>query len=166
MAPRCMKIFQRKLASVQRTLLRYCCCQRRAARSISDEPCHCIRSTSGPARTHSLLAGTTAARYGPRLSHSDTFLCKDAVDVEKLLNLSRRSLYVDAKDTGGNALVDEQWFCKISHPKFQKQDRYKVSIHYFATVARTSWPDAQRPVEVEAAVGIDGLMTVLDRKDY
>lgn len=40
-----------------------------------------------------------------------------------------------------------------------------LQIHYSATVARTFFPDAQRPVGVEAAKGIKGLMTILDRHE-
>lgn len=66
-----------------------------------------LEITSGPARTHSMLLDTTAV-HGPRLTHKDTFLCKDAVDLCKLLYLSRRTLYIVGKENGGNVLLDEQ----------------------------------------------------------
>ena len=68
----------------------------------------CIEITSGPARTHSALLDTTAAVHGPQIGHEDVFVCKNAVDVHKLLHLSRRSLYAVARENGANVLLDEQ----------------------------------------------------------
>lgn len=68
----------------------------------------CIEITSGPARTHSTLLDTAAAVHGPRLAHEDVFVCKNAVDLHKLLYLSRKSLYCLAKENGANVLLDEQ----------------------------------------------------------
>jgi len=67
-----------------------------------------IEITSGPARTHSTLLHATATVYGPRITHKDVFLCKDAVDLCKLLYLSRRTLYDVGKGNGANVLLDEQ----------------------------------------------------------
>jgi hypothetical protein len=125
----------------------------------------CIEITSGPARTHSTLLDTISTAHGARLAHKDVFICKGAVDVVKLLVLSRRTLYATAKECGGNVLLDEQWCCKISQPKFRKQNRFRVKIQYSATAARSYWPDPQRPVQTNAAKGIDGLMTILHRKE-
>jgi hypothetical protein len=79
-----------------------------------------------------------------------------------------------------------RWKCKISRPKFRKQEHFRVKvrsrkkpkgfggynkltllskIQYSAKIARSHWPDAQRPVEIEAAKGIKGLMTILDRRE-
>lgn len=66
---------------------------------------------------------------------------------------------------GGNILLDEQWNCSIRNPKLQRNYEFKVTIHYSATVARSFFPDAQRPVGIEAAKGIKGLMTILDRHE-
>ncbi|KZP04553.1 hypothetical protein FIBSPDRAFT_848709 [Athelia psychrophila] len=126
-----------------------------------------IEITSGVARTHAALLDTTAAVQGPQVGHEDIFVCKNAVDLEKLLFLSRKSLYAVAKDNGANVLLDEQWRCKITHPKFAKQNRFRVKVQYSATMARSCWPDAQKPVEIDVASsrGIDGLMTILERKE-
>ncbi|EPQ60928.1 hypothetical protein GLOTRDRAFT_124670 [Gloeophyllum trabeum ATCC 11539] len=125
---------------------------------------HCIKNNSGPARTHSALEGRLTTRNG-RLVHRDTYLCSGAVDVEKLLYLSRRELYSIAQDCGGNVLLDEQWSYEICHPTFRRQNRYKVTIQYSATIGRSCWPDTQRPVQLAKAKGIAGLMTILDRAD-
>ncbi|KIK97651.1 hypothetical protein PAXRUDRAFT_135879 [Paxillus rubicundulus Ve08.2h10] len=102
-------------------------------------------------------------KVGPRVDHTEQFVCKGGVDAGRLLDLSRKGLYSIAKEMGGNVLLEEQWDCKIRYPRLQKRDEFKVTIHYVATVARSAWPDAQRPVDIEAAKGIRGLMTVLDR---
>ncbi|KAI6159554.1 hypothetical protein EDD17DRAFT_894810 [Pisolithus thermaeus] len=121
-----------------------------------------IKSSSGPARTHAVLADSKPVKVGPRVIHTEHFICKGGVDSGRLLDLSRKKLYMTAKAMGGNVLLDEQWDCRIRHPKLQKHE-FKVTIHYSATVARSFSPDGQRPVGIEAAKGIKGLMTVLDR---
>ncbi|KDQ63872.1 hypothetical protein JAAARDRAFT_394087 [Jaapia argillacea MUCL 33604] len=137
---------------------------RHRVKSLNKHQCSCIRSSSGPACTHSLLNETATSKVG-RVAHRDQFVCSGAVDTAKLLHLSRRELYSIAQDRGGNVLMDEQWSCKISQPKFRRRDRFTVSIEYSATVGRSSWPDAQRPVQLKAAKGVGGLMTIIDRAD-
>ncbi|KAH7883900.1 hypothetical protein F5I97DRAFT_1780546, partial [Phlebopus sp. FC_14] len=122
-----------------------------------------IRSSSGPARTNDTLANTKPLKVGPRVAHTEQFLCRGGVDAGRLLDLSRKGLYSTAREMGGNVLLEEQWDCSIRYPKLQKRDEFKVTICYSATVARSFWPDAQRPIDVEAAKGIKGLMTILDR---
>ncbi|KAF9243800.1 hypothetical protein BU15DRAFT_42702, partial [Melanogaster broomeanus] len=122
-----------------------------------------IKSCSGPARTHDVLANTKPIQVGPRVAHTEQFHCKGGVDARRLLDLSRKGLYSIAREMGGNVLLEEEWNCSIRHPRLQKRDEFKVTIHYAATVARSAWPDAQRPIEMKAAKGIKGLMTVLDR---
>ncbi|KAG1871179.1 hypothetical protein C8R48DRAFT_596419 [Suillus tomentosus] len=120
-----------------------------------------VESSSGPARTHPCLADLKPTIVGPRVEHKDEFTCKGGVDAGRLVNLARKGLYSTAKEMGGNVLLEE----KSAHPLslYQRRDQFKVTIHYSATVARSCWPDAQRPVEIEAAKGIKGLMTVIDR---
>lgn len=67
-----------------------------------------IEVTSGRARTHSTLLDTTATIHGPRTTQKDVFLCKGAVDLCKLLYLTRRTLYNVAKENGANVLLDEE----------------------------------------------------------
>lgn len=71
--------------------------------------CHCIKSTSGPARTHQVLLDTTPTRYGPRVAHRDSFRCQGAVDAVRLLHLARRELLSIAKESGANVLLDEEF---------------------------------------------------------
>ncbi|KAH0838589.1 hypothetical protein J3R83DRAFT_6910 [Lanmaoa asiatica] len=122
-----------------------------------------VKSCSGPACTHDTLAKTTPMKVGPRVAHTEQFLCKGGVDARRLVNISRKGLYSIAKTMGGNVLLEEQWDCIIRHPRLQKRNEFRVIVRYSATVARSTWPDAQRPVQIEAAKGIRGLMTVLDR---
>ena len=67
-----------------------------------------IDISSGRARTHARLLDTVTVS-GPRLTHKDMFLCQDAVDLVKLLYLSRRSLYAAARECGGSVLLEEQY---------------------------------------------------------
>jgi len=122
-----------------------------------------ITSCSGPARTHYTLEKTAPMKVGPRVAHTEEFRCKGGVDARRLVDLSRKGLFSIAKIMGGNVLLEEQWDCIIRHSTLRKRGEFKVIVHYSATVARSVWPDAQKPVEIEAAKGISGLMTVLDR---
>ncbi|KAG1749694.1 uncharacterized protein EDB91DRAFT_1046467 [Suillus paluster] len=123
-----------------------------------------VESSSGPARTHERLADSKPTIVGPRVEHKDEFTCKGGVDAGRLVNLARKGLYSTAKEMGGNVLLEEKWDCEIRHPRSQCRDQFKVTIHYSATVARSFCPDAQKPVEIQAAKGIKGLMTVIDRQ--
>ncbi|KAG9314649.1 hypothetical protein JVU11DRAFT_5454 [Chiua virens] len=122
-----------------------------------------VKSCSGPARTHDVLAKMEPVKVGPRVAHTEQFTCKGGVDARRLVDLSRKGLYSVAKMMGGNVLLEEQWDCIIRHAKLQKRDEFKVVVRYSATVARSTCPDVQKPVQIESAKGIKGLMTVLDR---
>lgn len=65
---------------------------------------------SGIPITHPTLSGedATCKRRVP-LNHGDRFVCKDAVDVAKLLRGSRASLLEKAVYLGANVLVEERW---------------------------------------------------------
>lgn len=67
-----------------------------------------VKSCSGPARTHDTLAKTTPMRVGPRVAHTEQFVCKGGVDARRLVDLSRKGLYSIAKMMGGNVLLEEQ----------------------------------------------------------
>ncbi|KAJ8588196.1 hypothetical protein M405DRAFT_740725 [Rhizopogon salebrosus TDB-379] len=133
------------------------------ARGSSVKDAECIESSSGPARTHTCLADSKPTIVGPRVEHKDEFVCKGGVDAGRLLNLARKDLYSTAKKMGGNILLEEKSVHPIRHPRSQSRDQFKVTIHYSATVARSPELDAQKPVEIQAAKGIKGLMTVIDR---
>ncbi|KAH0835851.1 hypothetical protein J3R83DRAFT_9720 [Lanmaoa asiatica] len=65
--------------------------------------------TSGRPITHPSLCGedATCKRRVP-LGHGDQYLCKDAVDVAKLLRGSRASVLEKAVFLGANVLVEER----------------------------------------------------------
>lgn len=67
-----------------------------------------IKSCSGPAYTHDTLAKTAPMKVGPRVAHTEQFLCKGGVDARRLVDLSRKGLYSTAKTMGGNVLLEEQ----------------------------------------------------------
>jgi len=127
-----------------------------------------LQCSSGSPCTHSAIREADTRRGG-NLRHHDVFLCKDAVDTVKLLHLTRSDLLSRAKSYGANALVDEQWTCKISRVRHNREDRYRVSIRYSAAIARcqshTSTSDLRHPVQLHAAKTIDGLMSVLYRSE-
>lgn len=66
-------------------------------------------SSSGEAWTHPTLAaeGVTCPKKMP-LSLSETFLCRDAVDVVKLLRAVRAKLFDTAHAFNANVLLDEK----------------------------------------------------------
>ncbi|KAG0706964.1 hypothetical protein DFH29DRAFT_899366 [Suillus ampliporus] len=125
-----------------------------------------IDSTSGDPQTHPLLQGegATSKRKVP-LVQSDLFLCRDAVDVPKLLRESRASLLERAEIMGANVLVDESWECSIRVPRDRRHGSFKVQIRYCASASRSSLPDPQKPIALHRVQNVPGLMTVLDREE-
>ena len=72
---------------------------------------HHIDSASGDAPlTHPALAGEGAvsARRVPLMAEDVTFVCRDGVDVSKLLRAARAAVYQSAVEVGANVLVDER----------------------------------------------------------
>ncbi|KAF7983213.1 hypothetical protein HWV62_23490 [Athelia sp. TMB] len=128
---------------------------------------HHIVSTSGDRpQTHAALqgAGTTAEQIDMELN--DVYNCSGAVDTPKLLRASRAKLMQQAKYLNGNVLLDEHgvsWHCTIRGPKNQREreGKYRVHIRYAASASRSSRPDPQRPVALDQARCVPGLMTVL-----
>lgn len=77
------------------------------AKAAKDFPVEC---TSGAApQTHAVLTGegVTSARKVP-MQEQRRFLCRDGVDVKKLLRAVRASLLEEAQMMGATVLVDEQ----------------------------------------------------------
>lgn len=65
---------------------------------------------SGIPITHPSLCGEDAtSKRTVSLEHADRYVCKDAVDVTKLLRGSRASLLEKAVLLGANVLVEERW---------------------------------------------------------
>ncbi|KAI0738964.1 hypothetical protein C8Q80DRAFT_1113235 [Daedaleopsis nitida] len=128
---------------------------------------HHIESSSGDApQTHPSLAEDNAvsARKVP-LEESQTFVCRDGVDAAKLLRAVRGALFQKALDVGANVLVDEQWTCTICGPRHRSDGTFRVYINYSAKAARSDRRDPERPVAMENAKAVPGLMTILNRLD-
>ncbi|PFH50742.1 hypothetical protein AMATHDRAFT_129298, partial [Amanita thiersii Skay4041] len=122
-----------------------------------------IKSTSGPAHTHASLANVEITRYGPRIVNRDTFTCEGAVDAHRLLRLIRNDVYKLACYHGWNALTEEE--CTISSDSKGRRKKYTVKVCYEATIARSPrCVSVHSPVDIEAAQGVDGVMTVLNRE--
>lgn len=146
-----------KMADVANLFVRLRRAQARAAAQHID-------STSGDwPLTHAALADDVA--MSPRkvpLVQEDTFVCKDGVDVAKLLRLARAALYEEAQVIGANVLVDEQWTCRICLHRNDPR-MFTVHIRYSASASRSQKRDPQQPIALDCARSIPGLMTILDR---
>jgi hypothetical protein len=89
-------------------------------------------------------------------------VCANAVDAAKLLRLSRDTLLERAQTLGANVLVDESWSCTIQSPK-SRSDNYRAQVHYTAAAARASKDDPRKPIALEQAKSVAGLMTIVSR---
>ncbi|PCH35249.1 hypothetical protein WOLCODRAFT_80056 [Wolfiporia cocos MD-104 SS10] len=148
------------MADVANLFVKLRCAQHRSKYQMHAE----CSSGEGPL-THKCLLGDGAVslRRVP-LAQETTFVCRDGVDVVKLLRLVRATMFEDAQSIGADVLVDEQWSCRICGPR-QDGRTFKVYIRYSASAARSGRRDPQKPVALEGAHGVPGLMTVLDRLD-
>ncbi|KAI0366853.1 hypothetical protein BV20DRAFT_971381 [Pilatotrama ljubarskyi] len=134
-------------------------------RHRSKAKAHHIESSSGDEpQTHPALQGAVSAEKIPLELH-ETFVCRDGVDTAKLLRAVRGALYQKALTYGANVLVDEQWTCTICGPRHRSDGSFKVYVHYSASAARSDRRDPQRPVSLDKARGVPGLMTILSRLD-
>jgi len=123
-----------------------------------------VESSSGDIQTHPALtvSGALSSNRIP-IAHTNVFVCMGGVDVPKLLRAVRASLYEKCLAVGANVLVDEQWHCAIREPK-KSGDAFRVHITYSASACRCETvPDAQKPVSIERAKCVPGLMTVISR---
>ncbi|KAF8186966.1 hypothetical protein K438DRAFT_1907573 [Mycena galopus ATCC 62051] len=136
-------------------------------RRASDQvkPRH-IESSSGedPQSHPDVLEAVTSTTARAPLRHIDTFICTGAVNVAQLLRFTRNSLMEVAQFIGANALVDEKWDCTILRPKPGRTNgTFKVQISYTAFATLSDRADPNRPVALDKAKGVPGLMTVLKR---
>ncbi|EIW78542.1 hypothetical protein CONPUDRAFT_60488 [Coniophora puteana RWD-64-598 SS2] len=129
--------------------------------------------SSGAPQTHPCFAhdvDLTSAMQPQRrvpLVHGDTFVCTGGVDVPRLLRASRASLLDKASLLGANVLVDESWTCTIRQPKMRRDGTYRVQVRYNASASRSNTtPDPQRPVALDKAKSVPGLMTILQREEF
>jgi len=91
-----------------------------------------------------------------------TFVCAGGVDAQKLLRATRETLLARAQKIGGNVLVDERWTCTIT-PRNKGDGVWRTHIEYEAAATRSDQPDPHKPVALDQARSVPGLMTVLDR---
>ncbi|KAI0676444.1 hypothetical protein C8Q78DRAFT_962357 [Trametes maxima] len=126
---------------------------------------HHIESSSGDEpQTHPTLQGAVSIGRIPLEQH-ETFVCRDGVDATKLLRAVRGALLQKAETYGANVLVDEQWTCTICGPRHRSDGSFRVYVHYSASGARSDRRDPGRPISLENARGVPGLMTILNRLD-
>ncbi|KAI0631134.1 hypothetical protein C8Q77DRAFT_1061853 [Trametes polyzona] len=135
----------------------------RMRRHRSKSKTHHIESSSGDEpQTHPTLQGAVSAEK-IHLEQDETFVCRDGVDATKLLRAVRGALYQKAQTYGANVLADEQWTCTICGPRHRSDGTFKVHVRYSASAARSDRRDPQRPVALEKARSVPGLMTILSR---
>ncbi|KAF9788310.1 hypothetical protein BJ322DRAFT_622596 [Thelephora terrestris] len=122
-----------------------------------------ISSSSGPAPiTHPSLPGAMSATKIP-MNRDDEFICASGVDVPKLLRACRSTLLEQARKIGANVLVDEHWNVSITPQKTGEDGPYKVQIQYSANATRSDRRDPGRPVALDQAISVPGLMTIVKR---
>ncbi|KAI0822984.1 hypothetical protein BC628DRAFT_1326089 [Trametes gibbosa] len=132
-------------------------------RNRSKAKSHHIDSSSGDEpQTHPALQGAVSLEKIP-LEQRETFVCRDGVDATKLVRVVRGALYQKAQTYGANVLVDERWTCTICGPRHRADGTFKVEVHYAASAARSDKRDPQRPVALDSARSVPGLMTILSR---
>jgi len=85
------------------------------------------------------------------------------VDMKRLIRAARTALYHTAENVGANVLIDEHWSATICGPKHRNDGTFRVNIRYSAAAARSERRDARRPVALDQAKGVPGLMTIIER---
>jgi hypothetical protein len=134
----------------------------RAAKEKQKSHITCSSGTD-PITTPSLAAPNVVSVRKVSVVHQDQFICLGAVDLAKLLRACRATLFNNAENLGANVLVEEQWSAKISTAKHRNDGVFRVHIRYSASAARSEKCDSRRPVALDQAKGIPGLMTILER---
>jgi len=132
--------------------------------SINAAKAGIVHSDSGEAPiTHAALEtdGGVSPRQVP-IEQEDVFVCAGGVDTVKLVRLVRETVLQSAVAIGANVLVNERWSCDIHEPK-RGDGNYRAHIRYTASAARSSKPDPRKPVALENAKSVPGLMTVVQR---
>lgn len=119
--------------------------------------------TSGEPKTQPGVAEGCKGKEILSVEYIDHFMCAGGVNVPTLLRASRTALLERIDALGANALLDEEWECTISGPKPLHNGTYKVQVRYMANATRSSAVDPRRPVALDKAKGIPGLMTIIKR---
>lgn len=98
------------------------------------------------------------------MTYTDVFEVVGGVSTPTLLRATKRAILEAIEAMGlGNSVAEEQWECTICGPK--KQNCYKVQINYSAVAVTCTRPDGFRPVALDKAKTIEGLMTITKRND-
>ncbi|EDR08177.1 uncharacterized protein LACBIDRAFT_294324 [Laccaria bicolor S238N-H82] len=129
--------------------------------SAKVKPHHLISSSGEPCTHPGLLEGASEERVD--VEFIDHYECAGGVNVGILLRATRSSLVERVEDLGANALVEEQWECTICGPK---NGIFRVQVRYIACAANSTRPDPHKPVGIDQAKGVPGLMTILKRNEF
>jgi hypothetical protein len=121
--------------------------------------------SSGEPHTHPGLAEACENQEQAVVELTENFVCAGGVNVMTLLRATRMSLLEHVESLGANALLEEQWECKIAKPKPAHKGPYKVRVHYSACAAKSPVADPHRPVNLDKAKNVPGLMTILRRNE-
>ncbi|PPQ66016.1 hypothetical protein CVT24_011960 [Panaeolus cyanescens] len=124
--------------------------------------------SSGEPVTHSGLdVSPTEEHQQVPVEYVDHYVCEGGVNVATLVRATRQTLLERVDACGANSLTQEQWQCSISPPKnvHHGVGTYKVEVRYHASATRSSVPDPHKPVALDQAKGIPGLMTIRSRND-
>lgn len=125
-----------------------------------------LEFSSGDPKTHPDVAESAKDHNKIPVEQTDNFVCAGGVNLSTLLRITRIALMEHAeRELGANSVVDEQWECTISGPKPVQSGRYKVLIRYTASATISSVSDCRRPVALDQAKSIPGLMCILQRND-
>jgi len=123
-----------------------------------------LEFSSGDPKTHPNVAESAKDQNKIPVEQTEHFVCTGGVNLSTLLRITRISLMKNAERAlGANSVVDEQWECTISGPKPVQSGKYKVRIRYTASATMSSVSDCRRPVALDQAKSIPGLMCILQR---
>ncbi|KAF8903361.1 hypothetical protein CPB84DRAFT_1641077, partial [Gymnopilus junonius] len=124
---------------------------------------HNVLSSGDESQTQPGLEEGSRGVEKVEVEYHDHFICVGGVNVATLLRVARAALLQQVEALGANALVDEQWECTISGPKPIHKGAYKVYVRYQASATKSRVPDPRRPVALDKAKGVPGLMTIVKR---
>ncbi|KAL1744891.1 hypothetical protein HDZ31DRAFT_63693 [Schizophyllum fasciatum] len=137
---------------------------RAAVASGASTPCGPLCDSGPQPQSH---PGLVEAMVTPRrepLDTRQTYVCSGGVNAPVLLRAARCKLLDDVRELGANALVDERWSIDVHEPKTRSHGTYKVHVTYRAIAIRSNAADPGRPVALEKAKSIPGLMTIVRRE--
>ncbi|KAH9478427.1 hypothetical protein JR316_0008882 [Psilocybe cubensis] len=126
---------------------------------------HITVISSGEPKTQPSMTDACIGHDKLPVEYVDHFVCVGGVNIALLLRATRSALVEHIEDFGANGLINEMWECTISGPKQMHNGAYKIRVRYIADAVKSSVPDPRRPVALDKAKGIPGLMTIIKRGD-